>query len=161
MSERAYLLVDAYNVIFALDDLQAILKQGQDAARDYLADKLLAIHDAEDVRVAMILDSRQDSLQSEYPFGKNTFEYLYAPAALTADGVIERIVRRVKNPAKVTVVSNDNLVREATRSAGALAIRPEEVMEWAAACDRRLAQDAARRSAASAREFRNGLNIDF
>jgi predicted RNA-binding protein with PIN domain len=154
-------LVDAYNVIYATDELRRLLTEGQDIARDRLADVVRSIHDAEAVRVALVVDSRNDQLEVEHPFGKKTFEYLYAPAALTADGVIERIVRRAQEPGQVTVVSNDNLVREATRSAGGIALRPEELMEWAAACERRLEQDAIRRNAENAKSFRNSLDLDF
>lgn len=161
MSDGRYLLLDAYNVIHATVSLRRLLADGQDVARDRLAEMVRPIHDAEAVHVAMVLDSRNDKLEVEHPFGKKTFEYLYAPAALTADGVIERIVRRAKEPDKVTVASNDNLVREATRSAGAIALRPEELMEWARGCERRLENDAIRRNAENAKSFRNGLDLDF
>lgn len=161
MSGDRYLLIDVYNVIHALDHMRRLLDVDQIAARDRLAESLRAIHDAEDVRVAMVLDGRKDQLEVEHPFTVKTFEYLYAPASLTADGVIERILRRAKDPAKVTVVSNDNLVREATRSTGAIALRPEEVMEWAVACEKRLEQDAIRRNAENAKSFRNGLDLNF
>ena len=58
--------------------------------------------------VALVLDSRKDKLEVEHPYKVKTFEYLYAPATLTADGVIERMVARVKNPNDTTVVSNDH-----------------------------------------------------
>lgn len=161
MASSRYLLIDAYNVICATEALRETLKENLDAARDELAGIVLSIHDAEGVRVALILDSRNDLLEVEHPFKKKTFEYLYAPAALTADGVIERILRRVKKPSDVSVVSNDNLVREATRSVGAIALRPEELFEWASACEARLIQDAARRRKANAQEWHNGLNIDL
>ncbi|MGJ8641432.1 MAG: NYN domain-containing protein [Opitutaceae bacterium] len=161
MSASRYLLIDAYNVICATESLRDLLKENADAARDELAEIAASIHDAEGVRVALILDGKGDLLEVEHPYGKKTFEYLYAPAALTADGVIERILRRVKNSSGVSVVSNDNLVREATRSTGAMALRPEELFEWASACDARLVQDAARRRKENAKEWRNGLEIDL
>lgn len=161
MSTSRYLLIDAYNVICATDHLRETLNENMDAARDRLAEIVASIHDAEGVRVALILDSRNDRLEVEHPFKKDTFEYLYAPAALTADGVIERILKRVKNPGDVSVVSNDNMVREATRSSGAMALRPEELFEWASACEARLLQDAARRRNENGKEWRNGLDIEL
>lgn len=161
MSTSRYLLIDAYNVICATDHLRETLNENMDAARDRLAEIVASIHDTEGVRVALILDSRNDRLEVEHPFKKDTFEYLYAPAALTADGVIERILKRVKNPGDVSVVSNDNMVREATRSSGAMALRPEELFEWASACEARLLQDAARRRNENGKEWRNGLDIEL
>lgn len=161
MGTSRYLLIDAYNVICATDHLRETLNENMDAARDRLAEIVASIHDAEGVRVALILDSRNDRLEVEHPFKKDTFEYLYAPAALTADGVIERILKRVKKTSDVSVVSNDNMVREATRSSGAMALRPEELFEWASACEARLIQDAARRRNENSKEWRNGLDIEL
>ncbi|MEO0509460.1 MAG: NYN domain-containing protein [Verrucomicrobiota bacterium] len=161
MDAERYLLIDSHNVICDSDRLRRILDGNHDAARDQLAKIALAIHDAEGVRVAMILDSKNDTLQVEHPFEWKTFEYLYAPVSLTADGVIERIIRRVQDTSKVTVVSNDNMVREATRSVGAIALRPEEFFEWASACERRLRQDAIRRNATNADAFENKIDIDL
>jgi len=161
MSSDRYLLIDSHNVICATDHLRRMLADNQDAARDKLAEIVCAIHDAEDIRVAMILDSKNDVLQVDYPFGKKTFEYLYAPASLTADGVIERIIRRAPEAHKVTVVSNDNCIREATRSTGAIALRPEELFEWAKACEKHLELDALRRNQANESSFRNGIDIEI
>jgi predicted RNA-binding protein with PIN domain len=159
MSGTRYLLVDAHNVIHATAKLRDALKHNQDSARDLLAEMVAPIHDAEGVRVAVVLDSKNDTLQVEHPYGKKSFEYLYAPASLTADGVIERIVRRVGDSSKVTVASNDNMIREAGRAAGAIVLRPEELFAWAAACERRLEQDAMRRNAANAEQFKNGIEL--
>lgn len=161
MRDGHYLLVDAYNVIFATDRLRSLIVHKQDAARDQLAELVRFIHDAEGVRVALVLDSRNEGLEVEYPFGKKTFEYLYAPASLTADGVIERIIQRARDPAKITVVSNDNLVREATRSVGSIALRSEELMEWSEICEKRLEHSTIRHNAKNAKSFRNGLDFEF
>jgi predicted RNA-binding protein with PIN domain len=161
MSEGRYLLIDAYNVICATESLRKLMSGQLDAARDQLAERVRPIHDAEAIRVALILDSRNESLEVEHPFRVRTFEYLYAPAALTADGVIERIVKRVREPSGVSVVSNDNMVREATRASGAMALRPEELFSWAEACEKRLQQDTRRHNKKNQQAFKNGLDIDL
>jgi predicted RNA-binding protein with PIN domain len=161
MLEERYLLIDAYNVIYATDELREVLRGNLDAARDRLTEMVAPIHDAEGVRTALILDSRNTSLEVDHPFGKKTFEWIYAPAGLSADGVIERIVARVSNPARVTVVSQDNMVRESIRSNGAMAMNAEELFAWARACGARLIQDAQRRRKANASEWKNGLDIDL
>ena len=161
MTCSRYLLIDAYNVICATPHLCAALSQNMDSARDLLAEQVISIHDAEGYRVALVLDSRNSRLEVEHPRGKKTFEYLYAPAGLSADGVIERIVARAKPGDQVTVVSNDLMVRESIRSNGAVAMRPEQLFDWAHACDRRLFQDAARRRSQHAKVWRNGIYLDF
>ncbi|CAI8263598.1 MAG: Uncharacterised protein [Opitutia bacterium UBA7350] len=156
-----YLLIDAYNVICATDSLRKLVKGKLEAARDQLAQSVRLIHDAEEIRVALIFDSQKENLEVEHPYGVRSFEYLYAPASLTADGVIERIVKRVSLPEGVSVVSNDNMVREATRASGAMALRPEELFDWAKACEKRLLQDTQRHNKRNKQKFRNGLDIDL
>jgi len=161
MAAQRYLLIDAYNVIHATPDLRAAMHPHLETARDRLAERLRPIHDCEGIRIALVLDSRNSRLEVEHPFGGDTFEFIYAPAELTADGVIERIVRRARKPEEVTVASNDNLVRESVRAARAIALRPDELFDWAAGCEARLAQDARRRNEANARNFANRIDIDF
>lgn len=156
-----YLLIDAYNVICATESLREAMQSNLDSARDMLADQVKSIHDAEGLHLAMVLDSRNDRLEVEHPYGKKSFEFVYAPAEVSADGVIERMVARVKNPGDATVVSNDGMVRESARANGAIALRPEELFEWARACDARLLQDARRRNAENAKSFRNGIDLDL
>ena len=154
-----YLLIDAYNVICATNSLRDIMHCNLDSARDQLAEIVRSIHDAEAVHVALVLDSRNDKLEVEHPYKVKTFEYLYAPAALSADGVIERMVARVKNPHDATVVSSDRMVRESVRANGAIALRPEDLFEWARGCESRLVQDNRRRNAANTKDFKNGLDL--
>ncbi len=156
-----YLLIDAYNVICATDSLRETMQGNLDAARDQLADIVRSIHDAEGVRVALVLDSRNEGLHVEHPYKVKTFEFVYAPADVSADGVIERMVARIKKSSDTTVVSNDRMVRESARANGAMALRPEELFEWARGCEARLLQDARRRNAANAKDFRNGLDLDL
>ena len=159
MGSNRYLLIDAYNVIYATSDLRKLMQVNIDSARDKLAKFAREIHDAEAVRVALILDSKSDKLQVEYPYESKRFEFIYAPSALTADGVIERIVRRVKQPELVSVVSNDNMVREATRSSGAMALRPEEFFDWSRASTVQLNQLAKSRSRSNDKNFENRLRF--
>jgi predicted RNA-binding protein with PIN domain len=161
MPGSRYLLIDAYNVICATESLRKLMSGQLDAARDRLAEIVRPIHDAEGVRVALILDSRNESLEVEHPYEVKTFEFLYAPASLTADGVIERIVNRARDAGTVNVVSNDNMVREATRANGAMALRPEELFSWAEACEERLKQDRLRYNQKNAQVFRNSPEIDL
>ena len=85
MPEERYLLIDAYNVIYATDELREVLRENLDAARDRLTEMVASIHDAEGVRTALILDSRNSSLEVDHPFGNKTFEWIYAPSLYTVD----------------------------------------------------------------------------
>lgn len=159
MAKERYLLVDAYNVIHAVPSLRRHLSEGLDAARDILAESVRSIHDAEGVRTALVLDSRSERIEVEHPYGVKSFEYLYAPAALSADGAIERIAARAGAGTEISVASEDRMVRESVRASGAHAISATELMDWAEACERRLAQDAARRRKENEKAWRNGIDL--
>ncbi len=159
MAIRRYLLVDAWNVVHALPELRALLGRGLDVARDALAERVRAIHDAGDARVALVLDGTGDRVTAERPFGGDGFEYLYAPAALSADGAIERMAARAREDSEVVVATGDRMVRESVRASGGTALSAEELMDWAGACERRLAEAAARRRAENARQWRHGLDL--
>ena len=159
MATARYLLVDAYNAIHADQALRAILPEGGDRARDALAERIRSIHDAEGVHTIVVLDGRGERAEVEHPYGANTFEFLYAPAALTADGAIERMVARGRNRAEMRVASQDRMIREAVRAMGAVALTIEELFEWARACDLRLQQDLQRRRKRQASEWRHGIDL--
>jgi predicted RNA-binding protein with PIN domain len=135
-----YLFIDAWNVIHGLPRLSKRVSVGLDCARDALAQMVESIHQAEAIHVVLVFDSRQDTVQTEHPLGVKTFEFLYAPAALSADGAIERMVARLQDPSHSTVISNDAMVRESIRSLGANALGPQELADWARACEERQRQ---------------------
>jgi len=88
-----HLLVDAYNVIHAWPDLRAaLLHHGPDAARAQLAEAVRPIHDSAGWRVSLVFDGRGPDLLIERPGPDLTFSYVYGPAGLTADAIIEQIV---------------------------------------------------------------------
>ena len=156
-----HLFIDAYNVICATDSLYQVMQGSLDAARDQLAELVRSIHDAEGIHVVLVLDSRQDSLQVEHPYKVKTFEFVYAPADVSADGVIERMVASVEKSVDTTVVRNDRMVRESVRANGALALRPEALLEWAQACEMRLLHEAHRRRNVNEKKFRNSIDFEL
>ena len=155
-----YLLVDAYNVIHAVEDLREALDNSLDSACDQLAERLMSIHDADDIHTVLVFDGRGESPEVSHPPGVRTFERVYAPAGMTADGVIEQLLTRIAEPESVTVASEDALVRESTRVSGAIAISAGDLLDWINACEQRLIQDAEQRRKASEKEWRNGIEFD-
>ena len=154
-----YLIVDAYNIICATPHLRQLMATDLDSSRDLLAETIRSIHDVEGIRTAIVLDSKKSGLSVSHPFGAETFEFIYAPADVSADGVIERIVARLPSGWEATVVSNDRMIRESIRTNGGVALRPEELFEWAEGCDRRLRADTLRRQKTTRNAFRNGIEL--
>lgn len=154
-----YLFVDAYNVIHAIEELRMALGKGLDSARDRLMEYALSIHDAELVQMVLVFDGNRKQLEVDYPLKKKTFELVYAPARISADGVIEQLLTRVSKPENVTVVSNDGMVREATRVGSAATITAQEFCDWAISCKKRLERDAVQRNKAFEKEWKNNIDI--
>ena len=158
--KKRYLFIDAYNVIHATKALRKTLDYSLDSARDQLAERVMSIHNADSVHTVLVLDSQRDSLEVSHPLGKKTFELVYAPGWLSADGVIERLLTRISEPADVTVASNDAMVREAARVNGAVTISANELFDWVCACEKRLTRTAEQRCKANEKEWKNGIDLD-
>ena len=161
VSAKRYLFIDAYNVIHAIGDLRNALDESLDSARDQLTERAVSIHDVEGIHIVLILDSSSEALKVSHPFGKKTFEVIYAPARLSADGMIEQLLTRVAEPANVTVASNDSMVRESARVNGAIAISSDDLFNWICACEQHLIQDVERRRKLNDNEWKNGIDLDW
>ena len=160
MTNERIIIVDGYNVIYALDSLKHLMPLNKERARESLASMLHSIYSIESVRIMLVFDSAFDRMEIKYPLGDKSFEFIFAPKSLTADGVIERIIVRIKNKEFVTVVSNDNLVRESTRANGAMAMRPLELLEWIATSNNRL-NERCRTSKNNKKALENRIDLDL
>jgi predicted RNA-binding protein with PIN domain len=154
-----YLFVDAWNVVHGLPRLHRLFLVGLDCARDGLVHLVEPIHQAEAIHVILVFDSKNDRVQTEHPLGVSSFELLYAPAAMSADGAIERMVARLQDPSQSTVISNDSMVRESIRSMGANALSPLELADWAKVCAERQKQGLLQLRHKNARAWGQGLPL--
>lgn len=161
VSVKRYILLDGYNIIYASDALKHLMPNNKIRARESLAEMVQSIHSVEDVHIIIVFDSSNNAVEVEYPFRDKTFEFVFAPKSLTADGVIERILVRIKNREQVSVVSNDNLVREATRSNGAAALRPQDLFDWVKSSNKRLSEMQNINSSPKDKRLENRINIDL
>lgn len=137
-SPDAHLIVDGYNVIHALAAYRCLLFGSPELACARLVEAVRAIHDAEAIAVTTVFDGQGNRTTIERPGNVVTFSVVYSPSHLSADGVIEQIVRRAAKPEEVTVASRDNLIAESVRSAGGFCIEPEALADWIARAEDRL-----------------------
>ena len=154
MAECEHLLIDGYNLVHALPGSREALKIDIEAARRQLADAVRIIHDLEGIRTTLVFDGKGKDIEIVRPSGQLTFSYLYSPATMTADAVIEQLVRSSSSPQSITVASGDNMVRESTAAAGALTIGPSGLADWICSCQKRQTEQLKRRSAKAAKEWR-------
>jgi len=133
---RAHLLIDGYNLIHQLPELASLFAESREAAVDALVRMARTIHDGENIRVTVVFDGSSRHLQVETPCGRDTFSVVYAPAHLTADGVLEQMLARSSHPERFTVASRDNMIREVAASRGAFLLSGEQLSAWVDRCER-------------------------
>lgn len=115
-----HLLVDVANVLHAWPELRALMKRDRNVARSQLIQRLAAVHDAESVRVTLVVDGRGRELVVEHPSHEATLTVVYTSASLTADDVIEQMVGRSIDPTTCEVATGDQAERNTIEATGAI-----------------------------------------
>jgi predicted RNA-binding protein with PIN domain len=132
-ARRRYLIVDGHSVIHAWDDLRARHETTPRAARDELASRLTAIHDASAESIVLVFDGsgpRQATSERATPFD---LQIVYSGRGQTADAVIERLVTHYIATHDLTVATNDGAERTAVTASGAWWMSAETLREkWLA-----------------------------
>lgn len=127
---QRHLLIDGANILHAWPELRALLKTDRDAARSQLMHRVVAIHDAEQVRVTIVHDGRGEDVVVERPSGQPTFSVVYTPSSMTADDLIEQIVAGAADPTVCVVATADRAMRETVMAAGGSTMRAEDLRAW-------------------------------
>lgn len=123
------LIVDGYNIIFALDELKELSKINIDSAKDKLKDMLADYQGYKGCRVMIVFDGYR---KKGNPGSKETYfdlEIVHTKQDETADAYIERTVHELVNKYKVTVATNDNLEQLTILSQGALRMSARMLQE--------------------------------
>ena len=157
VAKKRYLFIDAFNVMHAFEDLARTFYRSMDSARDKLTERVASIHEAEGIHTVLIFGSRSDLLEVDYPFGNKTFEFVYSPANLSTNKVVEQLLNCISEPARITVASNDAIVRESARANGAIAISAEDLYNWVCSCERRLVKDVERWRTINEKEWSSSI----
>jgi predicted RNA-binding protein with PIN domain len=127
---RSFLIVDAHNVIFAHPDLAGRHHRGPAGAREQLLRILERHQDATGTRVVVVFDGgRGDRQPAGELSGAAGVQVFYPQAGQTADAIIERLVVKYAGVHRITVATNDGLVRTAAVAAGASTISAESLFE--------------------------------
>ena len=114
------LIVDGYNIIFALSELKELSKVNIDSAKDALKDMLANYQGYKGCRVIVVFDGyrkKGNTGSSEKYFD---LEVVHTKQDETADAYIERTVHQLVSKYKITVATNDNLEQLTILSQGAL-----------------------------------------
>ena len=125
---REFLLVDAHNLIFATPDLADLHRRNPAAAREQLVRLLERHQDASGVRVVVVFDGGTQPNTTAALSGPAGVQVFYPQAGQTADAIIERLVQKYAATHRLTVATNDNLIRTAAVAAGASTMDSETLL---------------------------------
>jgi predicted RNA-binding protein with PIN domain len=118
-----------------------------------LIQRLVALHDAESVRVTVVIDGRGPDLVLEHPSHQPTFAVIYTPRALTADDVIEQMVGRSAVPSACEVATGDQAQRNTIEATGAIWLPTADLLARVERAERRLLTQVAGINRTTAREW--------
>ena len=121
---KSFLLVDAHNVIFARPELAALHRQSRTAAREKLLQILERLQDAGNMRVVAVFDGGAGTAAETGVSGTAGVQVFYAQSA---DAVIERLVAKYASWHRLTVATDDNLIRTAAVAAGASTVGVDQL----------------------------------
>ena len=153
MAFEKHLLVDGANILHAWPDLRAVLKRDRDAAHSKLFQRLTALHDAEAMRVTVVIDGRGKEIVVEHPCRQPTFAVVYTPSSLTADDVIEQMVGRSADAALCEVATGDQAERSTIEAVGAVWVRPEELLARVERAEQRISKKVTQLNRSNARDW--------
>ena len=114
------LIVDGYNIIFALPELKELSKVNIDSAKDALKDMLANYQGYKGCRVMVVFDGYRKKGNPGSVEKYLSLEVIHTKQDETADSYIERTVHDLVSKHKITVATNDNLEQLTILSQGAL-----------------------------------------
>ncbi len=114
------LIVDGYNIIFALPELKDLSKTNIDSAKDALKDMLANYQGYKGCRLIIVFDGYRKKGNQGSTEKYFDLEVVHTKQDETADAYIERTVHQLVSKYKITVATNDNLEQLTILSQGAL-----------------------------------------
>lgn len=113
----AHMIIDGYSLVYRDEALAGLARRNLALARHRLVRLAEGLVGRVVDRVTIVFDGIERGRGEGYE--GSGVEVLFAPAYLTADGLIERMVASSKDPAALLVVTSDRMERETVSAAGA------------------------------------------
>jgi predicted RNA-binding protein with PIN domain len=119
-----HIIIDGYNLAFALRETRAEVRNDQDQTRRILLDLLRRFKKLHPAEVTVVFDGRGD--QPDRRQRISGIDLIFSRSPVTADDEIRTLVARAKDPGRLLVVSSDREVSRPARRRGAETIRSDE-----------------------------------
>lgn len=125
-SEKEYLLIDGYNVIFAWEHLNKLAQDNLDTARSLLINTLCNYQGYTQVELIVVFDAYRVKNNPGTVETFHNIHIVYTKEAETADMYIEKVTHELTHRGKVSVVTSDSLEQLIILGGGALRISAEQ-----------------------------------
>ncbi|MEK7375786.1 MAG: NYN domain-containing protein [Candidatus Margulisiibacteriota bacterium] len=114
-----HILIDGYNAAHKIPSVAAYFKESLEKVRNRLIDHLVSWRSAggKGMEVTVVFDGRRDEIFCMPPSIKG-IRVIFTNTGEEADDRIADMIRVAKDPASVSVVSDDNKIANACRSYG-------------------------------------------
>ena len=119
VSRDKYLLIDGYNMIYALDELKEFTADNMMAARDKLLDIVSDYQAVRGMNVIVVFDAYKVPGHGTELFDYHNVHVVYTRQAETADQYIAKFAIEKNKQYDITVASNDGMIQLIITGAGA------------------------------------------
>ena len=107
--QEEYLLVDGYNIIFAWDDLNELVRYNIESARGKLMDILSNYQGYKKCTLILVFDAYKVTGNTGEAIDYHNIHVVYTKEAETADQYIEKLAHKIGRQYNVTVATSDGL----------------------------------------------------
>ena len=126
---QEHLIIDGNNALHAVPQLAQTLERDRQMARDDLVRMLEPLQARENCLLTVVFDGRGGKTALSKHRGNEQYSIIYSSSSQGADGVIERMLMAAEYPERITVGTNDNLIRNCAYTHGAAVMRVEELVK--------------------------------
>ena len=160
-SEEEYLLVDGYNIIFAIPQLRELAERNIDSARSKLMDLLCNYQGYKKNTLILVYDAYkvEGGIGSVEKY--HNIHVVYTKEAETADQYIEKTVHEMGKKYHVTVATSDGLEQKIIWGAGASRMSAKELWEEMELIRREIRELYLERTSGSRRGLFEDLDPEF
>ena len=129
VSEKEYLLIDGYNIVFAWEDLRELAIKDIMAARDKLIDLIVDFAGFRKEHVNLVFDAYKVRGGRGEVIHVGGIDVIYTKEAETADLYIEKAAHELSKRYKVTVATSDAVEQVIIYGAGAYRMSAQNLLE--------------------------------
>ena len=127
ISKEKYLLVDGYNIIYALPELKELAEQNVDGARGKLLDLLCDYQGIRKCNLIVVFDAYRVVGHKTEIYDYHNIHVVYTKEAETADAYIEKFAHENGRKYHVTVATSDGLEQIIIRGQGCFLMSAREL----------------------------------